>query len=1061
MTRKIPNMILGLLSMACVSLCDGASGEQTGNAQYAPEVYWADGYSGKMGIQTVRIPAMPDEPRMLLGGVPLYVTGVNCYNLFVQCHESDGMNTSLMERTVEILAENKVPIVRFSCSPYYASQMHFYTEDKEKYLSNLDRLGDLCDERKILLIPSVFWNTSCLPEYFSEGIAEWGNKDSKTYKFMVEYTRDIVNTLKRHKCLAAWEFGNEFNLAADIGIAGYPLITAAQVGVAYKGFADTVVANDPEGRMICTGNSVMRNSQWHQYRDPSWTTDSFDQYVEITGILTPSPMTGMSEHIYEDPRAFSDLGGNLSRTQQVFQAKRCAARNGKVYYVGEFIGPDAASNYEKVRAHYQVYMDQKVQLSLIWNYALRGDVEHSFSADTEAGRTAFGLMRECNGKFASMRPEYELPERPELFTRTASGTYRIHATTQAAVTGKGRVALTIFQPYPESNRYQDVTWLKEVPPELVSTYQETGHPFVRFAEWVNAPTTVDIDRDYVVTLYDVRFDWSAVAEIYPYDRTHKEYVRYTRRYPCDITDTNAYEAAYSWVAEKSAQLRKESADDLDYVRKAYATIEEDFRYGEWPGGFTNLIARKQGDCGGLSTAFVCLLRQGGVPARQMVCIRPDESPHVWPEFYLQNYGWIPVDFDMGRPAAFTRFGNYADSTIVMTYDVGFSAKTADGTIAQNVFVQGLAWSWFWWWEGTPGETERNFTLNTTWKGNHGMWTKDGAFIGRADLWRSLDTGALRPHAAFLFDGNADNVGTNRFALWNGQSCSYVKSPLGYAIRLDNDFGPWTDDDLKLGDDWTLMTMGRFIGVENSILFCVGTTWDGGDGFALAAGKTNEVTLSFWRQGAHHEDLITAAVPDSATKYHAYAIRVQGLDVSLYVDGVRAGKGRFPVRPPTRKMQLFTVHGGVGNTGFDQTPGGLMEDWRVYNGLLPDEMIMAYADLLLKYDEAPAGESVEGNVIPHAWIERNGKAGYSYGDACRQTQPNGYPLWQCYVAGLAPSDAESKLTASIEMVDGRPKVSVLPDLGSARRYTVLGSADMSSWSDTNADGPFFKVRAEMP
>lgn len=45
------------------------------------------------------------------------------------------------------------------------------------------------------------------------------------------------------------------------------------------------------------------------------------------------------------------------------------------------------------------------------------------------------------------------PERPELFTRIPHGTYRIHATTEADVTGKGNVDLLICQPIPESNRY--------------------------------------------------------------------------------------------------------------------------------------------------------------------------------------------------------------------------------------------------------------------------------------------------------------------------------------------------------------------------------------------------------------------------------------------------------------------------------------------------------------------------------------------------------------------------------------------------------------------------------
>lgn len=381
------------------------NGQDRGDTEYAPDVYWADGYSGAYGIQLGTAVTKPSQAAMMLGGVPLYVTGVNCYNLFVQCHETDNMQTKEMEETVEVLAKEEVPIVRFSCGPFYANQMHFYTEQKDLFLSNLGKLADLCDQKHILLIPSIFWNTSCIPEFLGEKLAAWGDMSSKTYEFMKTYTTDIVNTLKGHKCVAAWEFGNEFNLAADIGSQGYPEIPAKAVGVAYKGFAETVLALDSQKRLVFSGNSVMRNAQWNLADNGGWTNDTFKQYVEITGIMTPDPMKGMSEHIYEESRVFSDLG-TLNRTYQVIRAKEAASSLGKVYYVGEFTGPKTAhGDSTVVKKHYATYMSQKVQLSLIWNYALRGEIEWSFKAGTEYGDMAFKYMRKYNGLFRKIKPE--------------------------------------------------------------------------------------------------------------------------------------------------------------------------------------------------------------------------------------------------------------------------------------------------------------------------------------------------------------------------------------------------------------------------------------------------------------------------------------------------------------------------------------------------------------------------------------------------------------------------------------------------------------------------------
>ena len=656
-----------------------------------------------------------------------------------------------------------------------------------------------------------------------------------------------------------------------------------------------------------------------------------------------------------------------------------------------------------------------------------------------------------------------LPEQDNLFSKRPIGTYRIRATTDATVTGKGKVDILICQPYPESSKYQDVKWLKDVPTDLKATYVETGHPYMKFAERVDAPAKIAFDRDFVVTLYDVHFDWNAVTTLYPYDRTADEYIRYTRRYPCDIADTNAYEKAYSWIVETSRKIRNASTDDLDFVRRAYSTVTTEFTYGDWSGGFTNLIARKQGDCGGISMAFVCLLREGGIPARQMVCLRPDESPHVWPEFYLQNYGWIPSDptFDLGKSSDPDNFGTKRDNTIVMTYDTGFVVQSAGGTECHNVFVQGLAW-WYWWWWENPGETERDVNLKTIWENIPGMLTKDGTFVSTKDLWKRFDTYGIAPHVGFVFDGNYQNIGKHGFRMGASRNCSFVKSPLGYALRLDRDDGAWTEDDLGFGDKWTILTIAKLVDAENVPLFCIGSSWGGNTGFVLATGKSNEVTLSFWNDASRHVDLATVFVPDSATKYHSYALRTDNLDVSLFVDGVCAAKCKFPAQPQSNGLQFHSVYGGVCNSGLMHRPGGCVEDWRLYNALLPDEIIMAYTDLLLKYDDNRAGIEIDGNVIPSYWIFRHCHSTLTYEDACHQVQANGYRLWECYVAGLDPLDAQAKFTAYIEIENGNPRVFARPFLNNARKYTILESANLFDWQETsNFAGPFFKVKVSMP
>ena len=63
---------------------------------------------------------------------------------------------------------------------------------------------------------------------------------------------------------------------------------------------------------------------------------------------------------------------------------------------------------------------------------------------------------------------------------------------------------------------------------------------------------------------------------------------------------------------------------------------------------------QQGECGGYSNLFIALCRAVGVPARPITGIvgikegsyywaNGDVYTHVWAEFYLPKYGWIPAD----------------------------------------------------------------------------------------------------------------------------------------------------------------------------------------------------------------------------------------------------------------------------------------------------------------------------------------------------------------------------------------------------------------------------------
>ncbi len=123
-----------------------------------------------------------------------------------------------------------------------------------------------------------------------------------------------------------------------------------------------------------------------------------------------------------------------------------------------------------------------------------------------------------------------------------------------------------------------------------------------------------------------------------------------------------------------------------------------------------------------------------------------------------------------------------------------------------------------------------------------------------------------------------------------------------------------------------------------------------------------------------------------------------------------------------------------------------------------------------WEPVPAVEETQTTEVPvpFAWL----KAKYSeltdaasYEAKANEMASNGVnKVWECYVIGLEPTAVDARFVASIEMVEGVPKVTWSPDLGAERVYKVFGSTDLKTWTEvtdkTKSSCNFFRVRVEM-
>ena len=347
-------------------------------------------------------------------------------------------------------------------------------------------------------------------------------------------------------------------------------------------------------------------------------------------------------------------------------------------------------------------------------------------------------------------------------------------------------------------------------------------------------------------------------------------------------------------------------------------------------------------------------------------------------------------------------------------------------------------------------------------------------IAQLDRWRKIASFSGKPVAAYTFDNSdTSNSGTGDFGLYvSSEYVTYEDSPLGRSVNNKASDGPWGNWEPNLTNEWTILTIAKTSDTNNGVLFAVGVTWK--CGFALVAKDENTVKIAHWT-GWTKQGEITATVPDATNKFHAYAIRGNGVNAELYVDGQKAGE--FTMKGiPDFGFKMFGVYGGANYVGLANGSGEAIDDWRMYYSALPDSAIAAYTATLMQFDEEPAGVAVEegGTVVPESWF-----AQYRPGQTITRAQllakaANGRSVWECYVAGLDPTDEDDDLVADITFEDGVPKVSFANGEKSNRIYRIYATksldgletpVDVTDVPDLSvepySDYRFFRISVELP
>lgn len=127
--------------------------------------------------------------------------------------------------------------------------------------------------------------------------------------------------------------------------------------------------------------------------------------------------------------------------------------------------------------------------------------------------------------------------------------------------------------------------------------------------------------------------------------------------PADIKEAytsneSKYQLEDEFIQKKAKEIVGDEQNPYWAARKIFDYVRNTLEY-KLEGGWNVapvVLQRGTGSCSEYTFSFIALCRAAGIPARYVgaIVVRGDDASfddvfHRWPEIYLPNYGWIPID----------------------------------------------------------------------------------------------------------------------------------------------------------------------------------------------------------------------------------------------------------------------------------------------------------------------------------------------------------------------------------------------------------------------------------
>ncbi len=315
------------------------------------------------------------DGRFHLDGRPFAEISFNKFDLLWQLYEQLAAGNALDEANPIVRAQDQAlrdlqemgfRSIRFFALPWGPSGREAYSDPEKRKLlyTALDKALELCDRHSIRVVWSLaagnFADAELVPGkgwiYGEEHKRELvSNPESRTRKLLYRYIDETVARYKHRQAVLMWEISNELTLSADIGDQnrvhnGQRMPTLKEVAVFFDDVAKRIKATDPL-RLVSSGGSHMRESQWHLHQREGWKKDTFEEQFRCFELLYANTAVDVIDvHSYPNNKPgyviANESGGEAILDNQGWMTM--AARIGKPLMIGELGLHAAARNKQEI-----------------------------------------------------------------------------------------------------------------------------------------------------------------------------------------------------------------------------------------------------------------------------------------------------------------------------------------------------------------------------------------------------------------------------------------------------------------------------------------------------------------------------------------------------------------------------------------------------------------------------------------------------------------------------------------------------------------------------------------